>query len=65
MKWKAASILAVLSKCIFILESAVIDKFPGQPDIEDMEEAEVFLCECANSFSLSLSPFLSLHNVFS
>lgn len=63
MKWKAASILAVLSKCVFILESAVIDKFPGQPDVEDIEEAEVFPCE-VQILSLSLSPTFFLFTKF-
>lgn len=61
MKWKAASILAVLSKCVFILESAVIDKFPGQPDVEDVEEAEVFPCEVQIP---SLSPAFFLFTKF-
>lgn len=54
--------LAVLSTCVFILKSALIDRFPGQADIEDVEEAEAFPYECANSIS---SDFLSLQRAFS
>lgn len=44
--------LAVLSKCVFMLKSALIGRFPGQADVEDVEETEVFPCECSNSISL-------------
>lgn len=59
---KAAPTAAVLSKWVLTLESTLTDRFPGQPDVEDVEDAEVFLFECADSTSLSLSlplPFSS------
>lgn len=61
-KLKAVPTLAVLSKWVFNLESMLTGRFPGQPDVEDVKDAEIFPFECANSKSCYLPTFLSLHS---
>lgn len=49
---------ALLHKWVFILVSTLTDRFPEQPDVEDMEDTKIFPSECANSRYLSLTSFL-------